>query len=313
MRNVLVTGGAGFIGSHLCDALINKGKRVICVDNLVRGRLKNIEHLSNNDQFIFIEADAGNKAQMLKVMRDYNIQYVYHLAANSDIQASAIDPQVEFDFTMKTTWSLLSAMSESGVKKIFFASTSAVYGQKGGESLSEDAILRPISYYGSAKMASEAYIYAFAHMNDMDALIFRFPNVIGSRLTHGVIYDFINKLKNDPSKLDVLGNGTQSKPYMHVSDLITCIMLLSERTKGVEIYNIGVNTESNVRKIAEIVCDEMGLIGIPVYYGEENIGWKGDVPHFKYSLDKIHSVGWSPMLSSDEAVIQTVREVLGKI
>lgn len=310
MRNVLVTGGAGFIGSHLCDALVNNGKRVICVDNLIRGRKKNIEHLKNNDQFIFITADAGDKMQMQEIMRDYNIQYVYHLAANSDIQASAIDPQTEYEYTMKTTWSVLYAMRECGIKKMFFASTSAVYGQKCGEFLREDAELKPISYYGAAKMASEAYICAFSHMNDIDALIFRFPNVIGSRLTHGVIYDFINRLKSDPSKLNVLGDGTQSKPYMHVSDLIKGIMLLSEKIKGVEIYNIGVKTESNVRRIAEIVCNEMGLSDIPVYFGEGNIGWKGDVPNFQYNLDKIFSVGWSPMMSSDEAVIQTVKEVL---
>lgn len=311
MKHVLVVGGAGFIGSHLCDALLDKGYFVVCIDTLVRGKLENIAHLKGNERFAFVEMDAGQQADVEALLKKYNIEYVYHLAANSDIQASAKDPQVEHDNTMQTTWALLSAMRNCDVKNMFFASTSAVYGEQCDKVLDEETtLLEPISYYGSAKMASEAFIQAFSHMNDMNILIFRFPNVIGSRLTHGVIFDFIGRLKADSSKLDVLGNGTQSKPYMHVFDLIRGIMLLSESVNGVEIYNIGVESETNVRKIVEVVCSEMGLTGIPVNYGSESIGWKGDVPHFQYNLDKIHATGWMPHMTSDEVVLQTVKEAL---
>jgi len=311
MNKVMVIGGAGFIGCHLCDALIEKEHSVICVDNLMRGKLSNINHLTGNNNFTFIEADAGNSDLMSELMAKYQTEYVYHLAANSDIQASAKDPQVEFNNTMKTTWSLLSAMKQNNVKNLFFASTSAVYGQQCDINLTESTtLLEPISYYGAAKMASEAYIHAFAHMNDMNALIYRFPNVIGPRLTHGVIYDFIERLKQDPSHLDVLGDGTQSKPYMHVFDLIRGILLLAETAKGVETYNIGVESQTNVKMIAEIVIKEMGLTGIPINYGTKNIGWKGDIPRFNYNLEKIHGTGWVPQMNSDEAVISTVREAL---
>lgn len=311
MKRIMVIGGAGFIGSHLCDALLEKGYFVLCIDNLMRGKLSNINHLTDNNNFSFVKADAGNIDLMSYLMNMHKIEHVYHLAANSDIQASTKDPQIEYNNTMKTTWSILSAMKINNIKNLFFASTSAVYGQQCDIALSEDTtLLQPISYYGAAKMASEAFIHAFTNMNDMNVLIFRFPNVIGPRLTHGVIFDFIERLKEDPSHLDVLGNGTQSKPYMHVFDLIKGILLLSESTKGVEIYNIGVNSETNVKRIAEIVINEMGLTGIPINYGIDNIGWKGDVPRFTYNLKKIHKTGWLPKMTSDEAIISTIKEVL---
>ena len=304
-------GGAGFIGSHLCDALIRTGDHVICVDNLMRGAMQNIENLVPALNFSFINADAGNNDEMCRIMHDYCIEYVYHLAANSDIQASAGDPQIEYKHTMSTTWSLLQAMRKNGIKKMFFASTSAVYGEKCNEALTEDStVLAPISYYGAAKMASEAYIHAFAHMNDMDVLVFRFPNVVGSRLTHGVIFDFINRLKIDSSVLHVLGNGTQTKPYMHVSDLVDGIVAFRHTAKGILLYNIGVTTETSVKHIAEMVCGQMGLSTSIIMYGQSNVGWKGDVPRFSYSLDKLFQAGWQPKHTSDEAVLLTIKEVL---
>ncbi|HWP98649.1 MAG TPA: NAD-dependent epimerase/dehydratase family protein [Syntrophomonadaceae bacterium] len=307
----LVVGGAGFIGSHLCDALIANGNFVISLDNLSRGCMANIEHLIDNKNFIFLEKDAGCSINMAEVFEQFNPEYIYHLAANSDIQASAKDPQVEYDNTMRTTWVLLDSMRKFGVKKMFFASTSAVYGQQCGIPLNEDTtLLMPISYYGSAKMASEAYISAFAHMNDLSVLVFRFPNVVGTRLTHGVIYDFIKKLRDNPNQLEVLGDGTQSKPYMHVSDLIKGIIQLSDTPQGVSNYNIGVDSETNVKHIANIVCDIMNLKNVQIKYGTESIGWKGDVPRFEYDLNKVAATGWRASMTSDEAVLRTVKEVL---
>lgn len=311
MNNVMVVGGAGFIGSHLCDALLAEGKKVVCVDNLMRGRKENISECFNSSSFTFIEEDAANIKKMTAIMSEHEIDFVFHLAANSDIQASAKDPGVEFESTLSTTWSLLYSMRTCGIKKFFFASTSAVYGDQSNIMLDEATTqLSPISYYGSAKMASEAFIHSFTHMNNMDACVFRFPNVIGPRLTHGVIFDFVNKLTATPDHLDVLGNGTQSKPYVHVYDLVKAIMLMYEKVSGMEVFNVGVNTDTSVSRIAEIVREEMNLPEAEIRYGTENIGWKGDVPHFQFNLEKIHGKGWKASMTSDEAVVETVKEVL---
>lgn len=311
MKNVMVIGGAGFIGSHLCDALLERGHQVVCVDNLMRGTTNNLIKSNKSERFFFYEKDATETAEMEGLMKGHEIDYVFHLAANSDIQASAKDPDVEFHCTLSTTWSILSAMRKTGVKKLFFASTSAVYGEQCDTLLSESTtLLQPVSYYGAAKMASEAMIHAFAHMNDMDVCVFRFPNVIGPRLTHGVIFDFIHKLEANPGRLDVLGNGTQSKPYLHVADLVRGILQQCEAVKGVEIFNLGVESETSVSRIAEIVRSEMQLPDAEICYGSSNIGWKGDVPHFQFCLDKIYQTGWRASMSSDDAVVATVKEVL---
>ena len=310
MRNVLVIGGAGFIGSHLCDALLANGDTVVCLDNFLRGTEDNIREALRHPRFQLIRGDASDARVVSETLKSCDTSYVFHLAANSDIQASADDPGIEFNSTLSTTWAILSAMRENGVKKMFFASTSAVYGEQCDQALKETDSLAPVSYYGAAKMGSEALIRAFSHMNDMDICVFRFANVIGPRLTHGVIYDFINKLRADPTVLRVLGNGTQTKPYIHVDDLIRAVMLLHDTVTGTEIYNVGVEGGTAVSRIAETVKTQMGLPDARIEYGEESIGWKGDVPRFRFDLNKIHGAGWRAMLTSDEAVQMTVEEVL---
>ena len=177
--------------------------------------------------------------------------------------------------------------------------------------VSEDAVaLKPISYYGGAKLGSEGIISSFAYMNDMSVLVFRFPNVIGPRLTHGVIFDFVKRLKADPTHLRILGDGTQSKPYIYVMDLVDAIMRFKDVEKGVTLYNVGVETQTSVTRIAEIVCEKMGLPEIPFEYTGGRGGWKGDVPVFAYNLDKIHAAGWGASMTSDEAVAKTVEMVL---
>ena len=202
-------------------------------------------------------------------------------------------------------------MRRTVVKKLFFSSTSAVYGDLMGAHVSEDAVaLKPISYYGGAKLGSEAAISSYSFMNDMSVLVFRFPNVIGPRLTHGVIFDFVKRLKADPSHLRILGDGTQSKPYIYVMDLVDAIMRFKDVPKGVTLYNVGVETQTSVTRIAEIVCEKMGLAGIPFEYTGGRGGWKGDVPVFQYNLDKIHATGWTASMTSDEAVARTVESVI---
>lgn len=310
--NMLLAGGAGFIGSHLADALIEEGHKVICVDNFYLGTKENIKHLHGNDSFKFYEVDLDDLDKLKEVFEAENIDYVFHLAANSDIKASAKCPTIELQNTMLTTFNLLECMRLYNVKNLFFASTSAVYGEKIEGPMNELAgPLEPISYYGAAKLASEAFITAFTHMNNLNVLVFRFPNVIGSRLTHGVIYDFINKLKNDSTQLEILGDGTQCKPYMHVLDLVKGMMMIKDNLpEGVSTYNIGVETQTTVTQIANIICKEMGLTNVKYNYTGGNIGWKGDVPTFKYNLEKIYAKGWKSTMTSDETVVATVREVL---
>jgi UDP-glucose 4-epimerase len=308
----LVAGGAGFIGSHLCDALLENGHEVVCVDDLSRGMKKNIAHLKQNKKFKFYKTDVSNYEDISKIFRDENIEYVFHLVANSDIQASAMNPKVEYQNTYTTTFHLLQCMRENGVKRIFFASTSAVYGDKPGIVLKENTPnLAPVSYYGAAKLGSEALLSAYSYMNDFKTLIFRFPNVIGPRLTHGVIYDFIGKLQKDPEHLQILGDGQQTKPYLYVKDLVNAIIrFMDVQTTGITLYNLGVDSASSVTRIADILCEELNLKEVSYEYTGGKGGWKGDVPRFEYCLDKIHAAGWTAEHTSDEAVRLTIQDVL---
>lgn len=309
----LVVGGAGFIGSHLCDALLGEGHAVICMDNLSLGIRDNIAHLEKNGNFCFYKADASKPEDVKKVFENEHIDYVFHLAANSDIQASAKNPEVEYRNTYTTTFQLLLAMKKYNVKRLFFASTSAVYGDKKNVLLMEDTPgLAPISYYGAAKLGSEALINAFTYMNDLNATVFRFPNVIGPRLTHGVIFDFIRKLQKDSAHLQILGDGRQTKPYIYVTDLINAIMRFKGKAEnGVAIYNVGVEGATSVTAIADMICEEMKLSEVAYEYTGGEGGWKGDVPRFQYCLDKIHNAGWKASYTSDEAVRETIRRNIG--
>ena len=302
--NILVAGGAGFIGSHLCDALLSKNNTVIVADKLIMGS-KNIEHLSQNTNFKFYEMELANQDNVDKLFKDNKIDIVYHMAANSDISKSANDTSIDFNDTLLTTRVLLESMRKNNVKNIFFASTSAVYGEMPDIVLNEETGgLKPVSYYGGAKLASEALISSYVSMCDMNAMIFRFPNVIGPRLTHGVVYDFVKKLRNNPKELEILGNGTQCKPYIYVTDLVNAIVKLTEQFEpGVDVFNISVMSEgTSVTHIAEIVVDVLGLSDVEFKYTGGDRGWKGDVPRFKYDISKVLATGWKPEYTSDEAV-----------
>lgn len=310
--NILVAGGAGFIGSHLCDALLSKNNTVIVADKLIMGS-KNIEHLSQNKNFKFCEMELANQDNVDKLFKDNKIDIVYHMAANSDISKSANDTSIDFNDTLLTTRVLLESMRKNNVKNIFFASTSAVYGEMPDIVLNEETGgLKPVSYYGGAKLASEALISSYVSMCDMNAVIFRFPNVIGPRLTHGVVYDFVKKLRNNSKELEILGNGTQCKPYIYVTDLVNAIVKLTEQFEpGVDVFNISVMSEgTSVTHIAEIVVDVLGLSDVEFKYTGGDRGWKGDVPRFKYDISKVLATGWKPEYTSDEAVRKAVIEAV---
>lgn len=315
---ILVAGGAGFIGSHLIDKLLEQGHDVVCADKLIFGD-GDIKHLRENEKiqktgrFIFYEMELSNQENVNRLFRENKIDAVYHMAANSDIQKGGKEPSIDFNDTFLTTRALLEGMRIAGVKNLFFASTSAVYGEMPDVRLTETTGgIKPVSYYGGAKLASEAIISSYVSMCDMNAVIFRFPNVIGPRLTHGAVFDFIRKLRNNPKELEILGDGTQCKPYIYVLDLVNAIVNLTRVFEpGMDIYNISVKSEgTTVTHIAEIVVDVMGLTDVKFNYTGGDRGWKGDVPRFSYDISKVLATGWEPVFTSDEAVRQTVADAI---
>jgi UDP-glucose 4-epimerase len=304
MKRALITGGAGFIGSHLADKLLEGGWQVTAADTTDRGTLDHID----SDRFGFVRCDIRNTKDLIEISK--GTDHVFHLAANSDIRSGEKGPEADINGTLFTTMSVLDAMVANKIDKIFFSSTSAVYGEK-RVPLSEDTgDLRPISYYGACKLASEALIHAYSHMNSLNALIFRFPNVVGPRLTHGVIFDFVKKLKADPTELEILGNGKQRKQYIHVHDLVDGISMLSAVAhNGPELYNISTESFTTVSEIADIVCERMRLKNVAYRYTGGGIGWKGDVPTFEYDISKIKRTGWAYRYNSTDAVRETVKSL----
>jgi UDP-glucose 4-epimerase len=313
MKKILVTGGAGFIGSHLCDELLARGHSVVAVDNLILGREENITHLSSNLNFRFIKGDILDTFCFENVFAEHHFDTVFHLAANSDIQKGGNDSVVDYELTFLTTFNVLQTMKKYRVAQLVFASTSAIYGET-TELLTENyGPLLPVSNYGAAKLASEAYISAFSANYGIQAWIARFPNVVGERFTHGVIYDFISKLRHNSHELEVLGNGEQFKPYVYVKDLVLGIIFVWENSNDrLNIYNLGVESRTKVKEIAQMVIEEMGL-DVQIKYTGGDRGWIGDVPEFRYNLSKIHKLGWHSEYTSNEAVHLAIKKALEKI
>lgn len=311
--HVLVTGGAGFVGSHLCDALIERSYEVWCVDNLCLGKEENIEHFKENQQFHFCKLDVLDTAGMDAILSEAKFDAVFHLAANSDIQQGTKNHKVDLQQNFLTTFEVLEVMLRNGVKNIFFASTSAIFG-KTDEMLYENyGPLMPISFYGASKLAAEAYISVFVENYGFKAWILRFPNVVGERCTHGVVHDFIMRLRKDPNRLVVLGDGSQTKPYLYIRDLIKAILIVFDKAEELlAVYHVGNEDVTPVCEIARIVVEEMGLDGIPIEYTGGKSGWAGDVPHFKYDMSKIKKLGFRGSCGSTESVRTAVRKMLGK-
>lgn len=308
----LVTGGAGFIGSHLIDALVKQGHDVVCLDNFSSGRREFIEH--NMDAITLVEGDLLNMDDVMRALHGCDV--VFHLAANPDVRSGATDTKNHFDNNIVATYNLLEGMRKEGVGTIAFTSSSTVYGEAAVIPTPEDyAPLIPISLYGASKLASEALISAYCHTFDMNAVLYRFANVVGPRSTHGVIYDFIKKLKNNSETLEILGDGTQKKSYLYIDDCIEAMLFGMEHAKEkVTIYNIGSEDWTEVREIADIVCREMGLSPSYRFTGGINgRGWTGDVKFMRLDIGKLRGMGWKPRHSSNDAVTMTVRWLLREV
>ena len=304
--SILVVGGAGFIGSILVEEMLLKGVDIIVIDKLSLGSADYI----NTNKVEFHQVDINNVNQALEILKDRKIDEVWHLAANSDIPAGVENMDVDLDDTFMSTVSILKIMKKIHCKKLYFASSSAVYGFNKSRLHEDIGPLLPISNYGAMKLSSEALISASLESFLDKVCIYRFPNVVGAPATHGVILDFIRKLKRDPTRLEVLGNGTQQKTYIHVSELVDAMLFINDNTRDeMNYYNIGAMDDGiYVKQIAEEVVKVVSP-GAAINYQQGDRGWVGDVPRFYYTVDKLKKIGWSPSMSSLEAMQKAVNEI----
>ena len=315
--DTIVTGAAGFIGSHLVDRLLARGQQVLGIDSFTRGTRANLALALTNSRFRVVECDLADDVAVNNVI-DPLIEgkkpgAVWHLAANSDIPAGVSDPGVDLRDTFLTTYNTLNLMRRHGIPAIAFASTSAVYGEHGVKLAEALGPLLPISNYGAMKLASEGAISAATESHFRRACIFRFPNVVGSRGTHGVIYDLLGKLAGRPNTLEVLGDGRQKKPYLHVSELIEAMLFIWDNApEKIALYNIGPEDEgAEVSFIARSVV-EASRRDVPLQFTGGDRGWVGDVPRFSYSVEKLAQLGWKPKMKSSNAIIRAARELAGE-
>ncbi len=309
----LVIGGAGFIGSHFTDRLLAEGHHVTVFDNLSTGRKAYLQGALKNNKCRFVSGDILGGEALRRAVKGQDL--VFHLAANSDIMRAMKDPALDFEQGIRATFCVLEALRKENVSKLVYFSGSGIYGDFGRTFVDESkGPLNPKSMYGAAKLSSEAMISAFSHLYGLQAWIFRPANIIGPRPTHGVIYDFICKLNSNPARLSILGDGSQTKSYLHVQDLLDAVFFILKKTRQpLNQFNLASETYISVREIAAIVTESMGLEGVKFIYGRAKRGWKGDVPHYRLSIKKIKSLGWKPKMTSTQAVERTAHEILAEM
>lgn len=308
--NHLVTGCAGFIGSHLCERLLEDGHTVTGYDNFSSGKMEWIEDLKKHPRFTLIQGDLLDPEKLQEVVAGKDV--VWHLGANTDIPGGTENPRLDLEHCTIATFNVLEAMRSTGVKDILFASSATVYGESITLPARESAgPTLPVSLYGAAKMACEGLITAYCHLYDLRAKMFRFGNVIGARMGHGVLHDFIVKLRNNPKKLEVLGDGKQVKPFFLVEECIDgMIYAFTHSDAQYDVFNLGTDTSTNVMEISEIVMEEMNLQNVEVTTTGGARGWPGDVPRLEYDITKMKTLGWQPKHSSSEAIRIAIQRLL---
>jgi UDP-glucose 4-epimerase len=308
---ILVTGGAGFIGSHLVDRLAAEGHQVRVIDNLSSGRLENLAHRRDVEVII---GDLKNPQDVQKAVR--GVDAVFHFAANPEVRVSTTNPDIHFNENVVATFNLLEAMRKNDVGQLVFASSSSVYGEPDKIPVDENAPLRPVSVYGASKAACEHLIHAYAKLYGFRAVALRYANVVGPRLRHGVVWDFINKLKKNPHELEILGDGKQVRSYIYIDDAVEATLLAWKKAADTyAVYNVAAEDWITVDEVADLVIEAMGLTNVkktykPVLHG---VGWPGDVKKIALKIDKIKQLGFKPLLNSKEAVKLASKNLISEI
>ena len=302
---VLVTGGAGLVGSHLAADLLDRGATVRVADDLSKGTRDRVP-----DDAEFVEADVTDADDVARAVTG-DLDAVFHFAAYTDTNYE--DDRELFEENTEMTHNVLERMREVCVDRFAFTSSSTVYGEAPRPTSEDYAPLEPISMYGSAKLADEALISTFAHSYGIRSWVFRFANIVGPRQRGNVIPDFIEKLDDDPTELEILGDGRQEKSYMHVTECVDAIQHVVEHADDAyDVYNLGTRTTTSVTDIADIVSEELGVDPEYSYTGGDR-GWTGDVPKMRLSIAKLADLGWEPSIESDAAVRRSARELIDEI
>ena len=301
-----VSGGAGFIGSNLVDRLLDVGHEVTVYDNLSTGLLQFLEYARDFDRFRLVEGDLLDEDSLSEAIAGH--EFVFHLAANADVRFGTEHPRRDLEQNTIVTNNVLEAMRKNGISKIAFASTGSVYGDATVIPTPENAPF-PIqtSLYAASKMAGEGLIAAYCGGFGFQSWIFRFVSILGERYTHGHVFDFYRKLKQNPSRLEVLGNGKQRKSYLYIQDCIDAMLFALEKSnESVNVLNLGVDGYCEVNDSIGWICEELGVTPKLEYSGGDR-GWIGDNPFIFLDTSKIRDLGWKPKLSIQDGVLKTIQ------
>jgi UDP-glucose 4-epimerase len=308
MTRSFVAGGAGFIGSHMVRRLLERGEEVVVFDNMSSGDVQHLGDVLADPKLTLVVDDLQCLDAATAAMEGADRLFLF--AANPDIAKAVTEPTIDFWQGTTLGCNAIEAARIAGVRQIIYSSGSGVYGDRGEEPVVEDAgALHPVSTYGASKLACEAMFSAYSHMFGLDVVVLRFANVVGPGQTHGVTYDFVRRLMDDPTRLRILGDGRQSKSYIHVSDVVEAMLLVSDtHTTGFDVYNAGTLDYMAVRDIADLCCECMGLSGVTYQYTGGARGWKGDVPVVRFDSGRLRSLGWRSRLTSREALVDSIED-----
>ncbi len=308
-KKILVFGGAGFIGSHLTERLIAQGASVTVFDNLQTGRLANLEKVSKHPKFRFVEAEVRDRKIVDATVPGHDI--VFHFCDDSDIRGAAEHPDSYVQQNVMGLFYVLEAMRKNGIRTILFPSSTTVFGELANPPASEShGPMIPLNLYGGAKLAAEGLISAWAHTYEFRAVVFRFVGIIGGRMDHGVVHDFVRKLQKDPAQLEILGDGTQQRSFVLVDDCVEAMLFaLGKADKNYNLVHIGNVDQISINETAAAIIEVMKLKAVKRNYTGGKVGWKGDVTSNFIATETLNAWGWKPPHSSREAVSEAARRL----